>query len=707
MAIVAPAIAERPLRGVDSGNSHVFCGRRPVPRFSAFPSRLHSARLFLLPLRLAAKKTALPCCSLHRSRVCLSGSSFSSFSRGLQHPKHAPAEPLGPRVTSALHMSGTLLHSRLLASSVSGTPRRLAFGIRGPGRRGGSSGEELLCTKTAPLPVPPHLTKPFEPPASLQASSSACSSALLLRGLRQPSFHARCCSTRASLSATLATHASVISSRLRRPLSSSLGSTARVSLSPSPSASLASSAYSLLSNVWPKGLASPPSSCCSVGSMACSFPPMLSHDRLPLSFSLVPSSTLSGALTSPSRACPAAGPLCALSLPAATSAGSFTNVSVAVEVARSPVSSLPTLAARSCMQASGEEPRLLAGVFSQQKRWWTRASGMRNPVKWTRDWEVLNRKVYFAFDEREIRRSMLDAVSAHRKTASLFHRMINAVPGVAHAMSLPGPHTFFLPSDKACRDHLSPDSLHALTERVAFLEEQQRQRVGARVQVEGGVSVRGGTAAAIADRVAKTTEQLRTFVLAHLIPGEWRMKTLLLACGAGDPRRNGSLRYQDTDRELFAPVMYASRLGTGEKTKRKQTASREGVEHENAQELGRTRDEETDRSSVFLLPPPQSTDEPLPVWVQASRYAAFLPITTSTNFPRFEGTECRGNSDREEAESVENSGEYSQRRSTVGGALHLWVGGALVTKGDLRAHNGVVHMIDKPLIPVQLLASPR
>ncbi|KEP65418.1 UNVERIFIED_CONTAM: hypothetical protein HHA_285272 [Hammondia hammondi] len=706
MAAVAPAIAERPLRGVDSSNSHVFCGRRPVPRFSAFPSRFHSTRLFLLSLGLAAKKAAPSGCSLNRSRVPPSRSSFSSFSRGLQHPKHAPAEPLVPRGTPARHVSGAL-QSRLLVSSVSGTPRRFGFAVRGPDRRGGSSGEELLCTTTAPLPLPPHLTKPFEPPASFPAFSSACSSVRLLRELRQAFVHARCCSTRASLSATLATHASVVSSCLHRPFSSSLGSTARISLSPSPSASLASSAYSLLSNVWPKALASPPSSHSSLGSVACSFPPMCSPGRLSLSLSLVPSSTLSGALASPSRASPSARPLCALSLPCATSAGSLSKVSVAVETARSPVSSMPTLAARSCIWASGEEPRLFAGVFSQQKRWWTRASGMRNPVKWTRDWEVLNRKVYFAFDEREIRRSLLDAVSAHRKTASLFHRMINVVPGVAHAMSLPGPHTFFLPSDKACRDHLSPESLRALTERVAFLEEQQRQRVGARVQVEAGVSVRGGTAAAIADRVAKTTEQLRAFVLAHLVPGEWRMKTLLLACGAGDPRTNGSLRYQDTDRELFAPVMYASRLNTGEKTKRKQTASDEGVEHEIAQGLGRIRDEETGRSSVFLLPPPQSTDEPLPVWVQASRYAAFLPITTSTNFPRFEGKDCGGNSDREEAESEENSGGYSQKRSTVGGALHLWVGGALVTKGDLRAHNGVVHMIDKPLIPVQLLASPK
>ncbi|CBZ51696.1 conserved hypothetical protein [Neospora caninum Liverpool] len=292
--------------------------------------------------------------------------------------------------------------------------------------------------------------------------------------------------------------------------------------------------------------------------------------------------------------------------------------------------------------------------------------------------------------------------------------MIDVVPGVAHALSLPGPHTFFLPTDKACTAHLSPETLQALRERIAFLEEQQHQRVeGTRAQIEaaGVASLRGGSAAAIAARVAKTTEQLRTFVLGHVVPGEWRMKTLLLACGAGDPRTNGNLRYQDTERQLFAPVMYASRLnssgsGEGKKVGRGQ-GGKDSVNGE-AGESERAQDNDEERCSVFSLPPPLSTEDPLPVWIQTSRYAAFLPITTSTNFPSALRPKASTESPSSEETASEDSVAYRQKSSSsVGGAVHLWVGGALVIKADLRAHNGVVHMIDRPLVPAQLLASPK
>lgn len=53
------------------------------------------------------------------------------------------------------------------------------------------------------------------------------------------------------------------------------------------------------------------------------------------------------------------------------------------------------------------------------------------PRKWTKDWEVLNRKVYYAFDEKDIRRSLLDTLSVHRKTAFLFYRIVNLVPALS------------------------------------------------------------------------------------------------------------------------------------------------------------------------------------------------------------------------------------------------------------------------------------
>ncbi|PFH34823.1 hypothetical protein BESB_068560 [Besnoitia besnoiti] len=363
-----------------------------------------------------------------------------------------------------------------------------------------------------------------------------------------------------------------------------------------------------------------------------------------------------------------------------------------------------------------DSAELFLGLQLQQRRWWTRASGMRSPVKWSRDWEVLNRKVYFAFDEREVRRSLLDAVSAHRKSVSIFYRLINVVPGVAHTLSLPGPHTFLLPTDEACRAHLSAATLDALNARLAFLEDQQTQRLASsRSPLEGGAltASRGGTAAVTAARVVNVTEQLRALALSHVIPGEWRLKTLMLACGAGDPRAQSSWLHQDSVGELITPVMYASRLGGSASPRgRRLTRGTAGAAGQGAKDaLDIQGDAEAGRRPpvahpVFSLPPALSAEEPLRVWVEPSRYAALLPITTSTNFAARGAIDADSETSHGTDEGRSAAHAVGARRfARVGGALNLWIGGALVLKGDLRSHNGVVHLIDKPLVPKQLLAS--
>ncbi|PHJ18726.1 heme detoxification protein [Cystoisospora suis] len=378
------------------------------------------------------------------------------------------------------------------------------------------------------------------------------------------------------------------------------------------------------------------------------------------------------------------------------------------------------------------------GFSFLQRRWWTRCSGMRKPVKWSKDWEVLNRKVYYAFDEKDIRRSLLDTLSAHRKTASIFYKVVNLVPALIHTLSLPGPYTFFVPTDAGCYAHLTPQTMRALKEKISLLEEQQRQRYASTHQLlppgvprasggtqactaspiaakalakAGGLSFpapavsaheggKAGTAAASA-AASRAADQLRTFVLAHVIAGEWRLKPLLMAA-----RKNsmtpGSCA-PNCNPEYLAPVMYASRLALSNLTTASGSSAMkdESVRREESPSCFLTSPEITQESGHFELPQSLSGGHGIRVDVRPSQYAAVLPITTSTNFtePFKARDENRQIGNASETRKEVSLGPENRSFARVGGAAHIWVSGALITRGDLRAHNGVMHLVDRPTVP--------
>lgn len=136
--------------------------------------------------------------------------------------------------------------------------------------------------------------------------------------------------------------------------------------------------------------------------------------------------------------------------------------------------------------------------------------------------------------------------------------------------------------------------MRALKEKISLLEEQQRQRYASAHQLlpsgvsrpsgstqactafptsaksfakAGGPSFqapvaaaqgvgKAGTAAAAAAAASRAAEQLRTFVLAHVIAEEWRLKPLLMAVRErGENRSRSQQKYiiprSDVEEEIY------------------------------------------------------------------------------------------------------------------------------------------------------------
>ncbi|CAD2100034.1 heme detoxification protein, putative [Plasmodium vinckei brucechwatti] len=97
------------------------------------------------------------------------------------------------------------------------------------------------------------------------------------------------------------------------------------------------------------------------------------------------------------------------------------------------------------------------------KRNYTRCGGLRRPQKVTNDPESINRKVYWCFEHKPVRRTVINLIFSHNelKNFSTLLRNTNASSSLIHELSLEGPYTGFLPSDEAL-NLLSANSLNKL-----------------------------------------------------------------------------------------------------------------------------------------------------------------------------------------------------------------------------------------------------
>ncbi|KMZ78894.1 hypothetical protein PVIIG_00289 [Plasmodium vivax India VII] len=99
------------------------------------------------------------------------------------------------------------------------------------------------------------------------------------------------------------------------------------------------------------------------------------------------------------------------------------------------------------------------------KRLYTRSGGLRKPQKVTNDPESINRKTYWCFEHKPIKRTLVNLIYSHNEL-KLFSRFLNhpnVGTSLVHELSLEGPYTGFLPSNEALK-LISPESLAKLYE---------------------------------------------------------------------------------------------------------------------------------------------------------------------------------------------------------------------------------------------------
>ncbi|SBT80465.1 heme detoxification protein, putative [Plasmodium malariae] len=97
------------------------------------------------------------------------------------------------------------------------------------------------------------------------------------------------------------------------------------------------------------------------------------------------------------------------------------------------------------------------------KRLYTRSGGLRKPQKVTNNPESINRKVYWCFEHKPIKRTLVNLIFSHNelKLFSNFLNHPNVGTSLIHELSLEGPYTGFLPSNEALK-LISKESLNKL-----------------------------------------------------------------------------------------------------------------------------------------------------------------------------------------------------------------------------------------------------
>ncbi|SBS86726.1 heme detoxification protein, putative [Plasmodium ovale] len=97
------------------------------------------------------------------------------------------------------------------------------------------------------------------------------------------------------------------------------------------------------------------------------------------------------------------------------------------------------------------------------KRMYTRSGGLRKPQKVTNHPESINRKVYWCFEHKPVKRTVVNLIYSHNElkifSSLLSHPSVGT--SLIHELSLEGPYTGFLPSDEALK-LISPESFHRL-----------------------------------------------------------------------------------------------------------------------------------------------------------------------------------------------------------------------------------------------------
>ncbi|CZU00163.1 heme detoxification protein [Plasmodium falciparum NF54] len=85
------------------------------------------------------------------------------------------------------------------------------------------------------------------------------------------------------------------------------------------------------------------------------------------------------------------------------------------------------------------------------KRLYTRSGGLRKPQKVTNDPESINRKVYWCFEHKPVKRTIINLIYSHNEL-KIFSNLLNhptVGSSLIHELSLDGPYTAFFPSNEA------------------------------------------------------------------------------------------------------------------------------------------------------------------------------------------------------------------------------------------------------------------
>ncbi|SOV19347.1 heme detoxification protein [Plasmodium gaboni] len=87
------------------------------------------------------------------------------------------------------------------------------------------------------------------------------------------------------------------------------------------------------------------------------------------------------------------------------------------------------------------------------KRLYTRSGGLRKPQKVTNDPESINRKVYWCFEYKPVKRTIINLIYSHNEL-KIFSNLLNhptVGSSLIHELSLDGPYTGFFPSNEAMK----------------------------------------------------------------------------------------------------------------------------------------------------------------------------------------------------------------------------------------------------------------
>ncbi|XP_022591298.2 uncharacterized protein LOC34618009 [Cyclospora cayetanensis] len=313
-----------------------------------------------------------------------------------------------------------------------------------------------------------------------------------------------------------------------------------------------------------------------------------------------------------------------------------------------------------------------------QRRHYSRAGGMRHPRarRASTDPDVLNRKGVWALERRTYRRGLLQLLLQHKTRAAAFAAIASALPHCIHVLSLPGPFTLFVPVDTGFEFSLSPNSLRKVAARLqllaasdpataaslqcyafpAFPRHLEHPEMETLLQQQRQLTPAAAAAAAEAAR-----EKLALLIKAHIVPGALPLKRILTH-PSQDPAEADAAAADSSAAAGSAAVteLHALLGGAG--------------------------------AGAFAVGPSLGGDL-LRIRKEVSLATAAAALRTGSS-----------NISPIVLQQHQRQQQPQKQQQQLGqGLFRVYVEGARLLQGDLRAANGIVHFIDRPIIPSALL----